>query len=695
MQTLNLQIGVDIQASPDDGEELLRSRVDQVVEPLLAALAAVPSVRCGLHLSGTLLHWMGVKRAPVLQRLRDAVGEGRIEPIGGGYFDPILAAIPEHDVSGQLRLASNQLDRSVGRKPGGVWLVGRTWSSALTAQLHRAGYTYTLVDESNLLATGLDREQLEGHLVTERAGFSLALFPIHSDLQRRLVGLAADALRHRLRRHLVGRDERTVTLAFDGVEPGERLEALLTLIAVAGAENHWVKTATFSRALDRRTAGGRVYPPSISRSLGLDDSLEGLGWERFLVEYPEVNDLHKRMLMTSYRVQRMRMAAQRRTRGQASAVDGDRLRSLLERSCRSLWASQHHAAYWHGAHLGLYDAGRRMQAVGRLLQVERWVDEALGADPARARTRSLDFDCDGFPELMVRSGSLGAVIAPHRGGGLSSLDLLDRARSLGPVMRRHQEGYHVTSGQNEIQLVDDDEDSVNVVASLESTAELDSAMWFDLNPRLSFLDHFLGPETHLQSWQRGCYLEAGDFVTEPYQVMTEQEPTGEDEQVVQLGRSGTLEEAGKTSLVRVEKRFVFSRTLPRLRVEYRLVNRYFEPVRTHFGVEINLMLPGGIDGRATYSAVSGDDDLMGDLTVPRELTGVSYLELVDESCDLVVCCYIEEPADLWMMPVETVNRVAGGLGRNHQGVGLLIHRATDLWGSEEQSLNLRLEFTKI
>ena len=695
MQTLNLLLGADVQVSPNDDDEVVRQRVEEVVVPLLERLASCPTVRCGLHLSGTLIEWMASHAPPAMKALQLAVRDGRVEPVGGGYFDPILAAIPEHDVSGQLRLASNQLDRRLGKKPSGIWLVGRTWDSSLTTQLHRAGYAYTLVDESNMVATGLDREGLGGYLVTERAGFSLALFPIHSQLQRQLSGLAAGALRQHLRRHLAGHDERDVTLAFEGLVPGERLDSLLTLVEVAGAQHHWIKTTTFRKFLDRRAPAGRVYPPSISRSLGLDDSLEGLGWERFLVEYPEVNELHKRMLMTSYRVQRMRMAAQGRTRGQADAVDPERLRALLERACRALWASQHHAVYWHGTHLGLYDAGRRMRTAARLLEVERWVDEALGADPARARSRSVDFDCDGFPELMVRSGSLGAVVAPHRGGGLLALDLLDRARPLGPVLRRHQEAYHVTSGENEIQLVDEDEDSVNVVASLESTAELDSRMWFDRGARLCFLDHFLGPGTQLQSWQRGRYLEAGDFVDEPYQLMTEQEPTGEDELVVQLGRSGTVEQEGQSSLVRVEKRFVFSRSLPRLRVEYRLVNRYFEPVRTHFGVELNLMLPGCLDGRATYSAVTGNEDLLGDLGEARQLEGVSYLELIDESCDLVVCCYIEEAADVWMVPVETVNRVDGALGRHYQGVNLLIHRSTDLWGSEEVAMDLRLEFTKI
>lgn len=695
MQTLNLLLGVDVQASPDDGDGRLHQLVDAVLDPLLQRLAGPTAVRCGLHVSGPLLPWMASKAPDTLRALQQAVREERIEPIGGGYFDPILPAIPEHDATGQLRLMGNQLERQLGRKPVGVWLPGRTWSASLTTLLQRAGYGYTLIDESAFLATGIGQDELDGYRITERSGFALSLFPIHAAFQRQLAGLDLRPMADLLRGHLGSRKERTVVLAYDGVAGGERLETLLRLIDVARAQHHWIKTSTFGAFLERTPATGRTYPHSVARPAGLDDSLEGLGWERFLVEYPEVNDLHKRMLMTSYRVHRMRMAAQGRTRGAAAAVDAVRMRKLLERACTLLWSSQNHGVYWHGDRLGLYDAERRLRAMTRLMEVDRLADQALGADPARVQSRSLDYDCDGYPELLLRSGLLGAVLAPQEGGALVSLDLLERDLPLGPVVSRRQEAYHVTSGQNEIQLVDEDEDSVDLVASAESTAELDSVMWFDDHPRLSFLDHFLGPETHLQNWYRGCYMEAGDFVTAPYEIITQQEPTGDDEMSVLLGRSGTVDVGGQQSLVRIEKRFVFSRTLPRLRVEYRLINRYFEPVRTHFGVEINLLLPGGISGRSRFKAVCGEEDLTGDLAEVRELQGVGYLELLDEASDLVVCVYVEEPTDLWTMPVETVNRVDGNLQRVHQGVSLLFHRSTDLWGSEEQSLGLRLEFMSI
>ena len=52
MQTLNLLLGADVQASPNDDDEVVRQRVEGVVVPLLERLASRPSVRCGLHLSG-------------------------------------------------------------------------------------------------------------------------------------------------------------------------------------------------------------------------------------------------------------------------------------------------------------------------------------------------------------------------------------------------------------------------------------------------------------------------------------------------------------------------------------------------------------------------------------------------------------------------------------------------------------------
>ncbi len=78
--------------------------------PMLEALDRHPGVHLSLHYTGPLLEWFAAERPDMLDRLRALVARGQIEILGGGYYEPVLASLPERDRIGQLVRMGDELE---------------------------------------------------------------------------------------------------------------------------------------------------------------------------------------------------------------------------------------------------------------------------------------------------------------------------------------------------------------------------------------------------------------------------------------------------------------------------------------------------------------------------------------------------------------------------------------------------------
>src|SRR3989304_6201886 len=70
--------------------------------PMIEALERPPGVRLALHYTGPLLEWLAAEHPDVIDRLRALVERRQVEILGGGYFEPVLASLPERDRLSQL-----------------------------------------------------------------------------------------------------------------------------------------------------------------------------------------------------------------------------------------------------------------------------------------------------------------------------------------------------------------------------------------------------------------------------------------------------------------------------------------------------------------------------------------------------------------------------------------------------------------
>src|SRR5262245_14738344 len=78
--------------------------------PFLGVRQCYPEIPFVLHTSGPLLEWLAERKPDYIDRLRRMVAAGRVEILGGGFFEPILTMIPHRDRVGQIRGYSRYLE---------------------------------------------------------------------------------------------------------------------------------------------------------------------------------------------------------------------------------------------------------------------------------------------------------------------------------------------------------------------------------------------------------------------------------------------------------------------------------------------------------------------------------------------------------------------------------------------------------
>jgi hypothetical protein len=546
---------------------------DTCYEPLLAEFARHPDFRLSLHFSGPLLEYMELHRRGLGDLIRRLVGSGQVELLGGGFYEPILAVIPEEDRLGQLRMMSRWLEDHFGVRPRGVWLTERVWEPQLAGTLARAGIEYTLLDEEHFHYAGA--KDVHTSYITEDEGFPLRVFPIDKKLRYLIpfrtleeVDAAFAAIRERDGIAVLGDDGEKF-----GLWPGTAewvFEKGWLAKFLGHLEETGVRTMTLSDYADAEPPGGRVYLPPASYEEMTEWVLEpdaldvyrkareacppegrrflrGGFFRDFFLKYPEANLLHKRMLSVSKRIA---------SSGSAAAL-------------RELYMAQCNDPYWHGVFGGLYLPHLREAAWSHLLEAEKAAPAGPGWSPA-------DVDCDGRLEFSWGAGAFGLIIKPGAGGAMIEIDHRPLSRNVTDVLARRPESYHARRSE----AGTPEGKSIHELAR-KLPPEAEGLLEYDRRPRYSCVDRFFPEEALPEDVRQGDSGELGDFADGEYTAETEGP-------VLTLERKGRVRVGGEPVPVVVRKRIDAGETAIRVRIE--IVNAGERPVALTFGSEWNLYM---------------------------------------------------------------------------------------------------------
>lgn len=713
MPPVTLLLGVHNHQPVGNFGHVFRDAYERCYRPFLDVLERHPSIRMTLHYTGPLLDWFEKEEPGFLDRLAKLVQANQVEMLGGGFYEPILAVIPDRDAVSQLNLLAQRLRDRIGAHPQGFWLAERVWDGALPKKVAPARVRYTILDDTHFLYAGVDPESLQGYYVTEREGHTLALYPISKALRYVIPFRVPEALIEFMGRLRDGAGG-AITYADDGEKFGlwpetykwvyeERyLERLFTALE---ENHHWIRLMTFTEHLEAHPPTGRIYLPSASYEEMMDWALpteaakalqdrraelnregrlaefcrffRGGLWEGFFVKYPESNHLHKRMLDVSRRV------AERRP-------SDPKLASCAEH----VWRAQGNDVYWHGLFGGLYLSHLRHEAYRNLIAAELQLEVAAHEGREEwLEARVTDFDGDGHEEVLISTRTLGVCIAPAYGGSVLELDYRPSLFNVSNVLARREEAYHreLKNAALHQEGGGGPPQSIHDVVKVKE-AGLEHALHYDRYRRVSFLERLLPAPTSWEAFNRIDEAERASGFPGRYAVESGGPILKDGELHLSMIRKDTVELQGQRIEVQLRKRYGMTENDPALAVAYVLEHEAHEPAGLRFGVELNVTLLAG-DDPLRYYEWPGSGHVR--LRERGACEDCEQFSLVDEWHRFRLSVHLDRAGDVWYAPIETVSQSEEGFERTYQGSALLVSWRTVLQPRLPERFGLRLAFSEI
>jgi len=675
---LRLCFGVHNHQPMGNFDGVFAEATERAYRPFLERVAARPEVRLAVHCSGSLLLWLREHGRAAFDLLGEVVSRGQAEILTGGFYEPILAILPDRDKRSQIELLSEFLRTSFGVRPRGMWLAERVWEPHLPRVLRAAGVEYVLVDDSHFALAGVDADTLGGYYLTEEQGVTLGVFPISQRLRYLIPFADVDKTLAYLaeRRSSVG----ALTVVDDGEKfgawPGtwEHVyrDGWLDRFFDRLLATPWLRLSTLGEVVDAGAPTGRVYLPTASyREMGewalpaaaaealeaarhdlagreggerLVEMLRGGFWRGFLVKYPEVGDTYWKMVRLSDQA----------AGAPSSAPSVSAARDAILRG-------QANDAYWHGVFGGCYLPHLRRAVKSALLEAEAALDAAGLAGPP---TVDADVNGDGAVEVTARTRELVVTLNPTRGGSVTEIGYLPKALDLADVLTRRREAYHAGvrapagAAGGAARTIHDPPSA--------KEAGLAALLTYDGFRRASLLDGLFAADGEIDAvapWET-CRAALGGVTLR--------------HSVIERGGAITvaLTSDDATLPVMLDKRVTVAGAS--LEARYRLSARE-RALEGRWAVQWNLALTAG-DAPGRYLTLPGRPSLgsAGRIDGPSEVT------LVDEWIGVEARLTWSPGAALGWGPVQTVSVSEAGFERIYQGTAFLLAwplggPACDVW----------------
>jgi alpha-amylase/alpha-mannosidase (GH57 family) len=681
-------------------EDVLERAYSQSYLPFIEVLSRHPSIRMGLHYTGSLLEWLERAHPEYFKLLRGLVKRGQVEIVGGGYYEPILIAIPLADRQEQITQLADYVEKHFDARPRGAWLAERVWEPQLPSSLAPAGVEYTLVDDNHFLGAGFELDQLYGYYLAEDQGHTVKLLPglkaLRYLLPFRPVTETSDFLRRASQDHPGAFAAMGDDLEKFGVWPGTYKHCytdgwLENFFVEMEKNGDWLETSTPGDAVTSHASFGRADLPTASYTEMMEWSLptgariryhalteefasrpealpflRGGIWRNFFTKYAESNLLQKKMLHVSEKVQKLR---------ENKPADKS-TRDAIKEATTLLLRGQCNDAYWHGVFGGLYSPHLRTALWNALVEAETIADRATHRTKQYAEVAQLDFDADGYEEIYFTSDQYAALLRPADGATICAIDCRGTNVALVNSLQRRVEAYH--SALKNAGTKSDQSGLKSIHDQARAKEEgLDRWLHYDRWARNSFRLLLYGPEKTHQDCSIVRLDENAGLAGGKYRVAA-------------VSKTGATLASEQSVDWPAEKIFTFSRNPNGFDITCDVKLR-----RTAPGTASVVM---GIEAVVNFLAPSAQDryfDAAGQHYPLRWASAVPATELrvVDEWQKIAVTLIAPGARDFWVSPIETVSESEDGFERIYQGSQIIANWPVELQSGSEWRGRLTLVVT--
>jgi alpha-amylase len=446
-------------------------------------------VKITLHFSGNLLEWFLNNKPKFIEMLKVMAKRGQIEIIGGGYYEPIFAIIPNRDKIAQIKKLSDLIKKEFGLEVKGAWLSERVWEPNYPSFLSELGLKYTIVDDNHFRSTGITESDTLYSYITEDEGKTLRIFPINEALRYLTPWKPTYLSIEYLRKIADEKGDRVALLISDaekmgvwgtthefcyvegkGHEEGDEGKPFIPAFFEQIVNNKWIKSITLSEYMEKFPARGLVYLPTASydkmeewvlptkerkvfekiRKVLRDDPqkqdeylfLKGGFWRYFLVKYPESNNMHKKMLYVREKL----IQVEKLVNKVKSKENKSEIKTKIVKAWEEIYKAQCNDCYWHGLFGGVYLQFLRFSVYTHLINAENIIDslnsEIFSIANNYISITPLDFNKDSKMDVIIESDVLNLYINPSDGGTIFELDYKPKSYNLLNTLTRWPEAYH-------------------------------------------------------------------------------------------------------------------------------------------------------------------------------------------------------------------------------------------------------------
>ncbi|MBN2372744.1 DUF1926 domain-containing protein [bacterium] len=692
---------------------VLEEALKKAYRPFLECLARHPEIKISLHYSGILWEWLEDRYPDMIDLCRTMLDRGQIEILSGGFYEPILSIIPDHDKLGQMNKMADFINRKFGVKPQGLWLGERVWEPSLPKFIHNAGLQYVIVDDLHFMAAGLEEKELHGYYLTDDQGKAIKVFPGSKRL-RYIIPFQPPEKTIEYLAEIGGRGSGDMaTMADDGekfgIWPGTYkwvyeqgwLERFFNLIE---QNRQWLKMCTYSEYIAQRAPLGRIYLPTASYTemeewalpfdaqrafISLKEKLEQDGfelnshnfirgglWRNFLCKYKEGSNIYNRMLDVSEKIEDTGSVIGKGIKDEGGA-------SWLSSARNEIWRGQCNDAYWHGLFGGLYLPHLRAALYSHIIKADNMIENHRHLKDNWIECQLKDMDHDGLDEIIINTEKFCIFIDPDSGGSIYEWDFRPVCFNVINSLIRRPESYHQKILNQAVKGKTNNKGGVKSIHDLEQskTQGLEKLLVYDRYDRNTLLDHFFDPSVTLDEFSTLRYCEAGEFLNNAYQYKVARDVNKID---IILSRTGSVNMSG---LLSISKTLSVCPGSSIIKINYSIKNKGDSPIRTVFGVEFNFNLLAG-KSEDRYFQMDGLKPKDPNLASRGETKAIENLCMIDKSLGLEIGIRTIKRAALWRFPIETASNSEGGFEKVYQSSVILFHWPLNLQKEEIQTYDL-------
>ena len=688
MKKVQFIFGIHLHQPVGNFDWVFEDAFQKSYKPFIDTLNRYPAVAIVIHISGSLLEWLEENHPEYLDDLATLVAERNIEILSAGFYEPILAVIPDHDKIGQIKKLNKYIKKRFNYNAKGLWLTERVWEPHLAKQISKAGIDYIAVDDFHFLSAGKGIDDLDGYFTTDEQESRLSIFPISQKL-RYAIPFEEPSVTIDYLKSIASEDgKRVIVMADDaekfGVWPGThencfgKNQWLDRFFQALNNNSEWLKTTTFKGYHKSNKPKGRIYLPTVSYfemsewTLPADQGeqfsdlvhnfentgkientrqfLRGGMWRNFQNLYDESNWMQKRVTDLSFIFKKYKLKFTKEKR------------SIIQ---DHIWRAQCNCAYWHGVFGGLYLPHLRHGIYQNLIAADKQVSKILSSS-----TGTFDIDNDGFEEVDLLSNKI-KIIASAKGGCIREFDILSKNFNIINTMHQEAESYHRDIEQASTKQVTGASIHGQVVAK---EANLDKYLHIEKLPRYMLTDHFLPTRTSLKALQ-GDIPEKGNFLEIGFNILKKNN--------IIFNGVGTV--FGNS--VKIKKKLNLKSNI--LKIDIELTNQSTNILSGLYACELNFSLLGG-HVKDRYYMINGKKPQYYFMDSSGIEQKTKSIIIINEFDKFSVETKFKDPTRLWRFPNFTVSGSEAGLEKVYQSSVIIPNWKIELEPNEKVKIKFKI-----